>query len=95
MQTARIFDGATIDSARDNKRLTAQYSRVFDLMKDAKYRTLEGISISTGDPAASISARLRDMRKDRFGAHTVERKYEGDGLYSYRLIVNTGEAKAA
>jgi len=30
---------------------------------------------------------MRDLRKERFGAYTVERQYLGNGLYTYRVIV--------
>jgi hypothetical protein len=33
----------------------------------------------------SISARLRDLRKDEHGSHIVERRYVGDGVFEYRL----------
>ncbi len=46
------------------------------------------IATCTLTPPASVSAQLRHMRKPRFGGHTVEREYVGDGLYNYRLIVN-------
>ncbi|KKL56177.1 hypothetical protein LCGC14_2247980, partial [marine sediment metagenome] len=36
--------------------------------------TLCEIEDLTGDPPASISAQLRHLRKERFGAHTVERR---------------------
>ena len=45
-------------------------------------------AVATGDPPESVSAQLRHLRKERFGSHTVEKKYLGDGLYVYRLIVN-------
>lgn len=88
------FNGADYDAARDNERLTGQLSRVWELMKDSKWRTLAQIAKATGDPEASISAQLRHLRKPRFGAHTVERNYLGDGLYEYRVIPNT-ERRAA
>lgn len=91
MTAAQIFNGAGYLPDRDNSRLSRQYMRVFDLMKDGNWRTLKGICAHTGDPAASVSAQLRHMRKERFGAHTVERRYDGEGLYSYRLIVNTAD----
>jgi hypothetical protein len=43
----------------------------------------------TGDPEASVSAQLRHLRKPRFGGHTVERRYMSNGLYEYKLILNT------
>jgi hypothetical protein len=81
------FDGATYEPQRDHERLTTQYDRVFYVMSDGRWRTPRQIEGATGYPWASISARLRDMRKPRFGAHTVKRRYVGEGLYEYRLIV--------
>lgn len=82
------FDGQTYESVRDNRRMTAQHERVFKLMTDGLFRTLFEIEDNTGDPCASISARLRDFRKDKFGGHTVNRRHLGTGLWAYQLIVN-------
>src|SRR5690349_25128780 len=67
----------------DHSRIDLQRNRVFDLMQDGQWRTLSNIAAATGDPTQSISARLRDFRKDECGGHTVERKHEGGGLYLY------------
>jgi hypothetical protein len=75
--------GETFSQERDGARLGAQYLRVRDLMRDGIWRTLEGISAATGDPQASISARLRDMRRNGF---TVERAYVENGLWKYRAL---------
>jgi hypothetical protein len=82
------YDGETYVPERDFKRLDAQRLRVFELMKDGLPRTLDQISEKTGDPAPSVSARLRDFRKLKFGAHIVDREYLGNGLYTYQLYVN-------
>ena len=82
------FDGKTFDRARDGGRLQAQFKRVRDLMLDGQWRTLEQLSEATGDPQASVSARLRDLRKPKFGAHTVLRRYVRKGLWEYRLARN-------
>lgn len=85
------FNGSDYSPKHDNVRLTKQIKRVFDLMKDGKFRTLGEIESITGDPQASLSAQLRNLRKDRFGAHTVNKQIRGDrkyGLYEYKLIVN-------
>lgn len=82
---AHSFDGETYEPARDETRLNVQLRAVRDLMADGKWRTLERIATATGHPEASVSARLRDLRKPRFGGHTVERRYVGDGLWEYRL----------
>ena len=86
------FNGADYDQKRDDQRLTRQYRRVFNLMKDGEWRTLADISAIIGDPPASVSAQLRHLRKARFGKHTVERKYVSDGVYLYRLILNPASA---
>lgn len=81
------FDGATYDAARDCTRLAEQTQAVFAIMKDGQFRTLSHISRMTGAPEASVSARLRDLRKPRFGGHTVNRQYLRRGLYQYQLLV--------
>src|SRR4029077_9710255 len=62
-------DGATYEPEFDEERLRGQWRRVFWAMRDGGWRTLAEVSRVTGDPEASISARLRDFRKARFGAH--------------------------
>ena len=82
------FSGATYDAAQDQARLSSEYWRVFGLMADGRWRTLQEISAVTGAPEAAVSARLRDCRKRRFGGHTVlaERIPAACGLWRYRLI---------
>ena len=82
------FNGADYKPQRDDARLTVQYAEIFALMRDGNWRTLKEIEATTRHPQASISAQLRHARKPRFGSHTVEKEYVGDGLYRYRLIVN-------
>ena len=55
-------------------------------MSDGNWRSLRAIENETGYPQASVSARLRDFRKAKFGGHTVERKRIEGGLFVYRLI---------
>ncbi len=85
------FDGPSYDPKFDDKRLRGQIERIFNLMKDCKWRTLEEISDATGDPAASVSAQLRHLRKPRFGGHMILKKHRGpkeQGLWEYRLLQN-------
>lgn len=82
------FDGADISAKEDTARLTKQIGRIYNLMIDGKWRTLEEIEKATGDPQASISAQLRNLRKKRFGGYQVFRQPKGDrkkGLYEYRM----------
>ena len=82
------FDGATFDLPSDGARLKSQLVAVYRLMFDGQWRTLREIADALGgQPEASVSARLRDLRKDRFGGFSVERRRrgEGRGLFEYRL----------
>lgn len=88
---APLFDGITFDEERDHKRLWRQLAAVRDLMADHAWRTLEAISLATGHPEASVSARLRDLRKDKFGGLTVERRYVSKGLWEYRVLDKAAE----
>ncbi len=85
------FNGSDYSPENDNKRLSGQLLRIFNLMKDEQWRTLQEIENQTNDPAASISAQLRHLRKTRFGAHIVNKRPRGNrkhGLFEYQLIVN-------
>ena len=82
------FNGSDYDDSRDRSRLSGQIRRVFNVMCDGRWRTLESISKATGDPPASVSAQLRHLRKERFGSHTIDKDHLGSGLYCYRLVVN-------
>ncbi len=66
-----MFNGPDYVEARDKQRLLNQRDRVFSVMADGVWRTLEDITRATGDPHASISAQLRHLRKPRFGGHTA------------------------
>lgn len=79
------FDGATYEPVRDRKRLSKQFERVRDLMLDGQWRTLREIADTLGIPEASASARLRDLRKARFGAFLVERQAGENGVHRYRV----------
>ena len=76
--------GGTYDSSRDKDRLNRQARKVWLVVSDGEWHTLAGISGRTGDPEASVSARLRDLRKKRFGSHIITRRYVSDGLWQYR-----------
>ncbi len=79
------FDGETYDAARDHDRLNAQLSRIRAALMDLAWHTLADLERRTGDPQASISARIRDLRKVKFGGAVVERRYVEAGLWEYRL----------
>lgn len=80
-------DGETFSRGRDGTRLNAQAQDVFGLMQDGHWRTLAEISAITGHPEASVSARLRDLRKPHLGGFTVDRRHISKGVWAYRVIV--------
>lgn len=84
-----LFDGNTFDAALDSERLTGQLGKVFSLMCDGRYRTLgEIVNAIGGGSEASVSARLRDLRKPKFGSHVVNRRRRGEGAngcFEYQL----------
>lgn len=83
------FNGPEYKTKSDNIRLGNQQNRIKALMIDGQWRTLNEISKITGDPAASVSAQLRHLRKERFGSYTLERrprKHRDSGLFEYRLL---------
>ena len=84
------FDGSDYEHEHDNVRLSGQIQRVYDAIKDGDWYTLDQINRITGDPHASVSAQLRNLRKERFGSHVVEKRYKGNrasGLWEYSLEI--------
>lgn len=79
------FDGQTYSRPQDHARLGRQLLSVFNLMKDGQPRMLAQIAQHVGGSEASVSARLRDLRKSKFGGYDVERKRIAGGLWSYAL----------
>jgi hypothetical protein len=82
------FDGETYEPALDQVRLSGQMLRVFRALAQGRWLTLRDLSSECGGSEAGVSARLRDLRKARFGAHIVERRriqgVRGD-IFEYRI----------
>ena len=79
------FDGDDYVTDRDSVRLTSQLDKVRVYMEGADYLTVQQISADIQQPEPSVSAQIRNLRKDRFGARTVNREYRGDGCYAFKL----------
>lgn len=90
------FDGATYSPKLDKERLKGQMGRVYQIMKNGDWWSLQQIQVESEfrfnahDSEAAISARLRDFRKDKFKMiypvrGMESRRFEG-GLWKYRLI---------
>ena len=84
-----MFDGKTYNKGLDLKRLSTQLERVRTLMIDGQFRGLFDIVDMCGGTTASISARLRDLRKAKFGSYVVNKRRVGEGksgYYEYQLL---------
>ena len=78
------FGGSTYEPKRDAARLSRQLSKVRNLMLDGKHRTIREICVATQITSeASVSARLRDMRKTEFGGYDVQKENIGGGVWLY------------
>ena len=89
IQESLRFDGNDYNHARDSARLTGQIQRIYSELQSGDWFTLRDLAEKTGAPEASVSAQLRNLRKERFGNHNIEKKHLGNGLYTYRLIKDT------
>ena len=85
MSEPTLFDGITINDERDNGRLHVQLTEVRRITGNEQWWTLAQLARATGFPEASVSARLRDLRKAKFGSFNVERKYVERGIWAYRV----------
>ena len=78
--------GKNFSRARDGERLARQTRAVWNVMRVMGWRTLPELASVLDEPQQSISARLRDLRKPRFGGWDVQRQYEGNGVWAYRVL---------
>ena len=87
-----VESGPAVLTHADFVRMGKQRAAVLAYMAAGAWWTLAALSDATGYPEASVSARLRDFRKPKHGAHTVERKREGPGrgTWVYRVVLNGG-----
>lgn len=84
-----LFDGKTYDPKFDRDRMENLLGRVWDALAGFRWWTLAELKTECGGSEAGVSARIRDLRKPRFGGHIVERRRRGDpsrGLWEYRLV---------
>lgn len=88
----------TYEARLDKDRLDTMLGRVFMLMKDAKWRTVPEIAAVVPGSHTGISARLRDLRKEKFGGHILNRRRRGepeDGLWEFQLLVQEPRCQMA
>jgi hypothetical protein len=86
VDSAIDFDGATYEASKDQQRLSRQLRGVYEAVRVPGWYTLRQLSEIAHASEASVSARLRDLRKDKFGGFTIERRRVSGGLFEYRLV---------
>jgi biotin operon repressor len=81
------FDGETFSPEADGARLSRQLDRVKEKMRSGDWHTLSALAASVEASEASVSARIRDLRKPRNGGYTVLRRRVAGipGLWEYKL----------
>ena len=82
-----LFDGVTYSTEWDYERLDSLQGRVAAVMSDGEWRTLAEIQAISGGSETGVSARIRDMRKEKCGRQKIESRRRGDetdGLWEYR-----------
>ena len=91
------FDGLTYKPKLDYSRLSSQLERVLHILLDGKWHTLSEIEAIVRPYARNklntgISARIRDLRKAKFGAYIIIRRRQVNsntsGIHEYRLRLN-------
>jgi hypothetical protein len=88
--TDHPFDGPAL-AAADMPRLSGQLAAVYRLMRAGDWWTTPDLARAVGASHTSTSARLRDLRKEKFGGFTVHRRRHPDraGVHLYRLELPT------
>ena len=76
----------------DGERLEGQFERVWAIMRDGEYHTIQEVAVTTGDPAQSVARQIRYIRSKARGGHVLEREHRGRGLYAFRVDFNAAGA---
>lgn len=79
-------DGDTIDPEVDFDRLNDQMKLVWSVVRTGRWYSLNELAELTGCPTPSVSARLRDLRKEKFGSQEVQSKRVEGGFWVYRVV---------
>lgn len=80
-----VFDGATYEPEHDQARLTGHLKAVYEYLASHDWVTIAELAQAVGCSEAGASARIRDLRKPKFGHHQIDRKRVEGGLYMYRV----------
>ena len=62
------FKGAAL-GLEDGERLEGQFERIWAIMRDGRYHTIQEVAVTTGDPAQSVARQMRYIRSKARGGH--------------------------
>ena len=93
-----LFDGYTYDESRDESALASQLDAVRNAMMNGQWWTYKQLrehlqrhhQINATD--TSLSARIRDLRKIRFGGYKVQSRHKTRREWEYRIDLQASAA---
>lgn len=95
-ESAQQFDGKTYNEKRDHSPLKVQLDNVRSVMFDGQWHTLAELAAHPRIDAlaTSCSARLRDLRKTKFGSYVIKKRIRAGTkrLWEYKLTIPPGVA---
>lgn len=74
------YDDQGYDPALDRCPMTGQIRRLWAFMRDGQWRTLHRIALAIGYLESSVSANLRNLRKQKYGGFTVNKRIGKNGF---------------
>jgi biotin operon repressor len=83
IDTVPRHDGPDLAPA-DQIRLANHLQKLVTLMSDGRFRSLQTIADALGCSESAAGARVRDLKKRKFGSFTVEKRRQSTG-YVYRV----------
>lgn len=79
----------------ESARLDSLRERIRECLRSGGWWTLRELETVVGGHGTGVSAKLRDLRKPRYGGHTIEAERVCAGLWRYRMVpqprVSVGE----
>lgn len=85
------FDGETVEPL-DAVAFGDQLFAVWRIMIDGHWHNTHDIARRLDVSSESVGARLRDLRKAKFGSYNIERRrIDGTRTFEFRLIGNRGD----
>jgi hypothetical protein len=81
-------DGQSYSRERDLERLDSAMGRIFRLLGDGRWHTVEEMTDAGRCSPTGATARYRDLSKPKFGGFKTESKNFGGGLWKYRRVIS-------